>query len=579
LSQVTIHFKISTIKIYKTLCNNRPIMKGKNSLLSVCHLFLLYQLSISSSIADSDNSKTIEQDSSTTKTSKSINFRTDEQYKSKLLKAYNVNGKDDKKIISSILGTNNMYGIDESFCIHDDGTFLAGVGKNGYADNNIGIGDYGTPTNENKRRWQQRYKYFFTGCKKYSFDIEQSDTDSRKCVDNEIKRVDFNLYQPATMKNFTEIGFQKLTIPKRLHEDVNEFNLLQPPTMNYYEKWPIGNTHVNHWSSPTYMVQIPQDLKDSIIDAVTPLVQQFLGIKEEVMVTSMYGIRMYSNGAIISPHVDVLPFVATAVLNVAQKATNDNEDDDDWPIELYAHDGNAYNVTLNPGDMLLYEGHSIIHGRPFPFQGEYYSNIYIHFEPIGYSIKHKQKQQLLKKKKENKTPKEIYQSMLMHRQSPKYKKLTEFISAPIIPEYIQKDTSEEKRWLQTFPDKPLYDDSNTMIDDEKDIHELLYPEQSSRLTAHHAAKMDDVETLKKYSGPELRKSDHNGWQPIHEAARAGNVKVVEYLIEEGGADVNMRTNFGRGGSPLYWARTSLDEDHEVIPKLQSYGAKYLEPTL
>ena len=141
-----------------------------------------------------------------------------------------------------------------------------------------------------------------------------------------------------------------------------------------YEKWPIGNTHVNHWSSSTYMVQIPQDLKDSIIDAVTPLVQQFLGIKEEVMVTSMYGIRMYSNGAIISPHVDVLPFVATAVLNVAQKATNNN-DDDDWPIELYAHDGNAYNVTLNPGDMLLYEGHSIIHGKMISF---YFSSIRIH---------------------------------------------------------------------------------------------------------------------------------------------------------------------------------------------------------
>ena len=59
----------------------------------------------------------------------------------------------------------------------------------------------------------------------------------------------------------------------------------------------------------------------------------------------------------MSPHVDLLPFVGTAVVNVAQDTK------EDWPLELYAHDGNAYNVTLHPGDVLLYEGHSIIHGK------------------------------------------------------------------------------------------------------------------------------------------------------------------------------------------------------------------------
>ena len=31
----------------------------------------------------------------------------------------------------------------------------------------------------------------------------------------------------------------------------------------------------------------------------------------------------------------------------------------------------------------------------------------------------------------------------------------------------------------------------------------------------------------------LFKADHNGWRPIHEAARSGRHKVLEYLIEEG----------------------------------------------
>jgi prolyl 4-hydroxylase len=53
------------------------------------------------------------------------------------------------------------------------------------------------------------------------------------------------------------------------------------------------------------------------------------------------------------------------------------------PLEVYGHDGKATNVTMEPGDMVLYESHSVIHGRPFPFKGNFYANLFVHFEPIG----------------------------------------------------------------------------------------------------------------------------------------------------------------------------------------------------
>jgi hypothetical protein len=81
------------------------------------------------------------------------------------------------------------------------------------------------------------------------------------------------------------------------------------------------------------------------------------------------------------------------------------------PLEVYGHDGVASNVTMKPGassitipmllafslwlvvvvvspsfvsgDMVLYESHSVIHGRPFPLKGRFYSNVFIHFEPLG----------------------------------------------------------------------------------------------------------------------------------------------------------------------------------------------------
>ena len=54
-----------------------------------------------------------------------------------------------------------------------------------------------------------------------------------------------------------------------------------------------------------------------------------------------------------------------------------------WPLEVYGHDGYAVNITMEPGDMVLYESHSVIHGRPFPLNGSHYANVFVHFEPIG----------------------------------------------------------------------------------------------------------------------------------------------------------------------------------------------------
>ena len=38
---------------------------------------------------------------------------------------------------------------------------------------------------------------------------------------------------------------------------------------------------------------------------------------------------------------------------------------------------------MQPGDMVLYESHSVIHGRPFPMKGRSFVNVFLHFQPIG----------------------------------------------------------------------------------------------------------------------------------------------------------------------------------------------------
>jgi hypothetical protein len=69
--------------------------------------------------------------------------------------------------------------------------------------------------------------------------------------------------------------------------------------------------------------------------------------------------------------------VNSAIINVAQDV------DVDWALELYDHDGQAHHVIMTPGDMVLYESHKVIHGRPVPLAGRYYANLFVHFEPQG----------------------------------------------------------------------------------------------------------------------------------------------------------------------------------------------------
>ena len=89
------------------------------------------------------------------------------------------------------------------------------------------------------------------------------------------------------------------------------------------ENWPKGNTYVNHWKSPTYMVNVEkgtlrgggQNLKRKIWNGVKPILEEWTGMELEP--SSMYGIRQYTEGAVLSPHADRNPLISSCIINVA----------------------------------------------------------------------------------------------------------------------------------------------------------------------------------------------------------------------------------------------------------------------
>ena len=127
------------------------------------------------------------------------------------------------------------------------------------------------------------------------------------------------------MVNYTDNGFKKIRAPEAVFKLIKEFwEKNKDKKHNDKESWFTGNTYTNHWDAPTYMVSVEDaklrgggyKLKQKIWDAAHDVIQEWIG--EELTQCSLYGIRVYEEGAILAPHVDRLPLVSSAIINVDQ---------------------------------------------------------------------------------------------------------------------------------------------------------------------------------------------------------------------------------------------------------------------
>ncbi|CAK0804201.1 unnamed protein product [Prorocentrum cordatum] len=95
--------------------------------------------------------------------------------------------------------------------------------------------------------------------------------------------------------------------------------------------------------------------------------------------TSTFGIRIYHRGSMLIDHVDRADtHLASAVIQVGQ----DVDEDGGWPLEVIDEEGNCFEVYLQPGELVLYEGGRFRHGRPMRFKGNHFANIFSHFAPL-----------------------------------------------------------------------------------------------------------------------------------------------------------------------------------------------------
>ena len=393
--------------------------------------------------------------------------------------------------------------------------------------------------------------------------------DSSLCEAGERERLERLSSQPLKMVNYTETGFTKVrVVDDEVFQELLTYG--NDKVVGHMEEtWPLSSTYLNHWESTTIMKNVENcveyvdhsdDLKERLNIMAQHMVEDWIGY--EVLPCSMYGIRTYTEGAVIPPYVDQYPFVLTAVLNVHQAIK------EEWPLEILGHDGTEYNVSMKSGDMVLYEGHSVRHGRPYPFQGHHFANVYFHFVPVSASNENN----IVSPTSEQADLAKLYDSIYRNRHDRKKEYDT---NRTTWPPYIQGD-KEQRRWKGTqIDEKPPKPKDRSHLEDPSLESDLAVGSTLAHKYANER-QYNELEELLENDPDKIHALDENGWLPLHEAARSGSVAIVKLLVEKG-SKINTRSNNGTGGTPLWLAENSLERNHAVIKYLKSAGAVNIAP--
>lgn len=173
---------------------------------------------------------------------------------------------------------------------------------------------------------------------------------------------------------YTARGFQRMAIPEALHR----------PLVDYYRAHREGGTqeHVEGGfitgpdrHSNSRLIDLPDDLKHLANEILHPILEEWSGVRLEP--TFVYGVREYAQGARLWPHRDRADTHA-----VSATLTIDQDGDESWPFEIDDHVYRRHEVSMQSGEMALYESLTLLHGRTQPLQGRWHADVFVHYQPI-----------------------------------------------------------------------------------------------------------------------------------------------------------------------------------------------------
>ena len=95
-------------------------------------------------------------------------------------------------------------------------------------------------------------------------------------------------------------------------------------------------------------------------------------------------------------HVDEVEtnHIVGTILHIARHLDTGHE----WPLWMVDFQGQLVELTMVPGDMVIFESSKVIHGRPLALHGDYYINTFFYYKPKNYinNFTHKETENTVK---------------------------------------------------------------------------------------------------------------------------------------------------------------------------------------
>ncbi len=174
------------------------------------------------------------------------------------------------------------------------------------------------------------------------------------------------------------LGFTKVALDSELHARLldhfrsNVRNFRSEPANPYL-------LTENIRAHPSLIYQ-DANFNDRLAEDLRAVHQKWSGV--QLKTAACYGIRVYQPGSYLYNHLDqISTHVVSSTICIDHRLNNP------WPLYIEDLEGNPHEVSVEAGEMVFYEGARLTHGRPYPLDGEYYANIFVHYTPIDWELK------------------------------------------------------------------------------------------------------------------------------------------------------------------------------------------------
>ena len=174
-----------------------------------------------------------------------------------------------------------------------------------------------------------------------------------------------DMKQPAVLPTFTDDGYVIEKVPVFLMKELNK----------YYQKERTSSLDAKF---DVKGIELTEEIAKKCDLVVKIMVEEWSD--SQLQLTKAYPILEYRNRSLVTSHLGNLQSHVFAVLMVIDK---DLGNASDWIFDIVGHDGVRKNLTLEVGEMLIYEAATCLLGNPFPFEGNRFVTATIFYRPDG----------------------------------------------------------------------------------------------------------------------------------------------------------------------------------------------------